>query len=182
MSAATDCACARSLAHRQNATSPPAGRRLATRSTASASAARRAAAPQLGAASADRVEPRPRAVRAVSNRAIVAAPGAAEAPQRLRRDRRRRSPPAPPTSSARLAGARSSSCASSISKCSKPRPRLGLLAHQPQRVADQIAVVARARLGQHPLVGAVDLGELDARAPPLTDRRSPPTATAAQRA
>ena len=36
----------------------------------------------------------------------------------------------------------------------------GLGASQVQRGHDQVAVVARARLGQHPLVGAVDLPEL----------------------
>jgi hypothetical protein len=36
----------------------------------------------------------------------------------------------------------------------------GPLAGHPQGQPDQIAVIARARVGQHPLVGPVDLGEL----------------------
>ena len=57
---------------------------------------------------------------------------------------------------------------------------VGVLARHPQRIAHEIALVASAGVGEHPLVGAVDLGELDARAPPRASPasawRSPPSA------
>ena len=42
----------------------------------------------------------------------------------------------------------------------KAPPRRRMLAGQPQRIADEVALVAPAGLGEHPLVRAIDLGEL----------------------
>ena len=62
----------------------------------------------------------------------------------------------------------------------QPRAHVRLLAQQPERLQDEVAEVQRPRLGQHPVVRRVDVGELALRAARIrfaSGRRaaSPPT-------
>ena len=68
--------------------------------------------------------------------------------------------PSPPRPTASRAAARLSSWASSTSTCCEPPRAVGPDA---QRARQQVAGVAGARLGEHPLVRAVHLGELAPR-------------------
>ncbi len=102
-------------------------------------------------------EPRSCASARRPRRGTAAAP-ARGSPADRQRPRRRRA-------RASRAGARSSSWASSTSTCSNRRAAAGC-SRTTQRVADQVAGVARAGLGQHPLVRRGTPRRTRARAPP----------------
>ena len=143
MSAAADWACARSFAQRQNCTSPSAevGSHVTATAAAAARSTRRGSRRLCSSVITWRELLPPRSVAGVRRIGGRGQPR----PGHFAAEGRRRQ-----VEVVRIVD----------QHVLEPLRRRRPLADHPQRVADQVAGVASARLGQHPLVHAVDLGEL----------------------
>ena len=186
-SAATACACARSDAQRQNATSPPGAPGVATSVLSSRSSIGATTAPDAASSRAPRaqrlVEPHDRRQRPLGAEvADVLGRGAAEAVDRLVVVGERGDPAVlghqqPQQQALGEAGVLQLVDQHVRVARRQPRAHVRLLAQQPERVQDEVADVERAGVAQQPVVGGEQLGELAlARAARVVGQRRRPRA------